>query len=181
MNGQGCEWPDGCNQGAFRTVSMADGSTLRLCLAHAGRRWSERRSENRAAGRCPCGAEADEGFKTCAPCREAERVKRKRTRNLAKRAAECGVVLPRANGRRVAFIRAYSRAWSRAQNAVRRAERKAAKRAPIRWLTCPGWEAVALETWEGRPIAVRAVLARHQDGFGWRLSCCGEPAPQGAA
>ena len=65
MTGLACEWPDGCNRGAFRDV-LVGSRELGLCLRHAGAVWNARKRANRAAGRCPCGAAPTPGYRTCA-------------------------------------------------------------------------------------------------------------------
>ena len=102
MEARGCEWPDGCNRGGFRTV-LQDGVERYLCLRHAGAVWNARKAANRAAGLCACGAEPDPGYRTCARCRERARFDRRIARAFNVRAAECGIELPRANGRRRAW------------------------------------------------------------------------------
>ena len=83
--GAGCEWPDGCNRGGFRAVSMPEHGERFLCLHHAGRVWNARKAANRAAGLCACGANPTPGFRTCARCREwatAERGWQRRMRQI---------------------------------------------------------------------------------------------------
>lgn len=86
---QACQWSDGWNRGAFRLVPMPDGRELNLCLRHAGRVWNGRKSANRAA--------AD----------------KRRSRNYARLAAQCGIELPRQAGRRRAFVAVYCEAFKR--------------------------------------------------------------------
>ena len=114
MGKRACEWPDGCNRDGFREVDTAPighPGKRWLCLAHAGRVWNARKRANREAGLCSCGAAVTAGFRTCARCRERGRRDRKRSRNLTRLAAECGIVLPREPGRRRASLAAWSTAF----------------------------------------------------------------------
>ena len=92
---RGCEWPEGCNRGGFRLVSMPEHGERFLCLRHAGQVWNARKSANREAGLCACGSEPSPGFKTCERCRERAKHDRSRARAFNARAAECGLTLPR--------------------------------------------------------------------------------------
>lgn len=163
MESRGCEWPDGCNRGAFRTVAVPDGRNLALCLRHAGREWNRRKAANRAAGRCPCGAAPTPGYRTCEACRERGRRVRKRARAFNARAAECGLTLPRQAGRRVAFLNAYREAFSRSQRAARRAWRRSWARGSLRSLG-PFVSTVAVP-WEGHQVTVRATFDMSRGGM----------------
>ena len=152
---EGCQWPEGCNRGGFRSVVMADGSCLTLCLRHAGRRWNERIRENRAAGRCGCGAEASPGRATCERCRMDRRQARRHQRRVNAAAAELGITLPRSAGRRLAFWRAYVDAKRFALRHAQRAARRASHRAVtdgVSAVTCP-------VAWEDCGAAVRVEVA----------------------
>ena len=165
---QGCQWPDGCNRGGFRTVSMPDGERW-LCLRHAGAEWNRRKAANRAAGLCPCGAEPTPGRATCERCRERGRRDRRRSRAFNARAAECGIRLPRQAGRRRAFLSAYREAFTRSQRAARRAWRRAMARAPLHGLTGTFTATVAIP-WEGHQVTVRATFDMTRN-----MRVCGVP------
>lgn len=162
MGKRGCEWPDGCARGAFHEVDTAPighRGTRALFLHHAGQVWNARKQGNRAAGRCTCGAEPSPGYRTCGTCRERARLKKRRQRALAARAAECGIVLPRQAGRRLAWWRAYCEAFNRSQRAARRRwfsnrTRGAGDEAVMVAVSVP-WEG------EGRAVTVAATC-------GWR-------------
>ena len=166
MSEQACQWPDGCNRGAFRRVLMPAHGERWLCLRHAGQVWNGRKSANRAAGLCPCGAEPTPGRRTCERCRERAREDRRRARNYARLAAECGIRLPRAPGRRRDFVAAYAEAFRLAQRQALKAVRRALARG-LRWR---GRVAVST-SWEGHPVTVQAATL--PDG---RLAVHGIPA-----
>ena len=163
MHGEACQWPEGCNRGAFRVVSMPDGARF-LCLRHCGIEWNRRKRENRAAGRCACGAEPSPGFKTCARCRERARVDRRRARAFKARAAECGIRLPREPGRRRAFMAAYCEAFKRSQRNALRRWRRAWARGSLRSLTEAYSCAVAVP-WEGHSVTVQATFDMSRGGM----------------
>ena len=140
METRGCEWPDGCNRGAFRTVAVPDGRNLALCLRHAGETWNRRKSANRAAGRCPCGAEPTPGYRTCEACRERGRRDRKRVRAFNAKAADM-----------------------RSQRAARRAWRRSWARGSLRSLG-PFTRTVAV-SWEGHAVTVRATFDMSRGGM----------------
>lgn len=152
----GCQWPEGCNRGGFRTVSMPAHGDRFLCLRHCGAVWNERKTSNRAAGLCPCGADPSSGYRTCARCRERARVDRRRARAFNARAAECGIRLPRAHGRRREFLRAYCSAFKQAQRQALRRWRRAWNRGSLRSLTGSYAFTVAVP-WEDTAVTVRAV------------------------
>ena len=156
MHGEACQWPEGCNMGAFRLVSMPEGERW-LCLRHAGRVWNARKAANRAAGRCACGAEPSPGFKTCERCRKRNSLDRRRARAFNARAAECGIRLPRQAGRRRAFLWAYCEAFKRSQRAARRRWHRAWARGSLRSLTEPFTAAVSVP-WEGHTVTVEATF-----------------------
>ena len=161
---RGCEWPDGCNRGGFRRVLMPGHGERFLCLRHAGAVWNGRKSANRAAGLCPCGAAPTPGRRTCERCRERAREDRRRARAAVARAAECGIRLPRQAGRRRAFMMAYREAFKRSQRAARRAWRQALARGTLRALTEPFTAAVAVP-WEGHSVTVQATFDMSRGGM----------------
>ena len=132
---------------------MPDGPPAWLCLRHAGAVWNARKTANRAAGRCPCGAVPTPGYRTCQACRERGRADRQRARAFAARAAECGITLPRQASRRRAFIDVYREAFNRAQRAARRGWRRAWARGAL----SPVVTVRLALTWEGRPVVVEAI------------------------
>ena len=153
---RGCEWPEGCNRGGLRPV-LDDGIERWLCLRHAGQVWNGRKSANRAAGLCACGAEPSPRFKTCERCRERGRLDRKRARAFNARAAECGLTLPRQAGSRRAFLTAYREAFNRSQRAARRAWRRAWARGSLRSLS-GAFTATVVVPWEGHLVTVQATM-----------------------
>ena len=161
---QACQWPDGCNAGAFRRVVMPDVGARRLCLRHAGAVWNGRKAANRAAGRCACGAEPSPSRRTCERCRERARADRARARAFNARAAECGIRLPRQAGRRRAFIAAYCQAFKRSQRSARRAWARAWARSPVRALTGQ-WSATVAVPWEGHSVTVQATFDMRRGGM----------------
>ena len=160
----GCEWPDGCNQGGFREVDTApiDLPGRRwLCLKHAGDVWETRRRANRAAGRCTCGAAVTPGFASCPECREAARLRKRLGRNLTRYAAQCGITLPREAGRRRAFFDAYSRAFVQCQDRAARAYRRR-----LGWALNPApATARASVGWEGHVVTCEARYGLRGDGY----------------
>ena len=156
MLNQGCEWPAGCNMGAFRNVAMQDGGSLALCLRHAGRVWNARKQANREAGLCPCGANPTPGYRTCATCRERGRRYRRRSRAVNARAAECGIRLPREAGRRRAFLSAYREGFKRSQKQALRAWRRSWARGSLRSLGA--FTRTVAVPWEGHAVTVRATF-----------------------
>ena len=154
---QGCQWPAGCNRGGFRTVTMPEHGERFLCLRHAGAVWNGRKSANRAAGLCACGAEPSPRRRTCERCRERARSDRRRARAFNARAAECGLTLPRQAGHRRAFLTAYREAFQRSQRAARRRWRRAWARGSLRSLSGAFTATVAVP-WEGHLVTVQATF-----------------------
>lgn len=154
-----CEWPDGCNQGAFHEVDTAPiGRPGRrwLCLRHAGRVWNARKQANREAGLCPCGAAVTPGRKMCERCRERAREDKARSRNLRRFAAQCGITLPRQAGRRRAFLRAYATAFRLCQKQARRAWNRRWHRA--RGNLLESVTAAVGVSWEGHVVTCEATV-----------------------
>ena len=123
MRLKACEWPGGCSRGAHRaldTAPIGEPGRRWLCLHHAGAVWNARKQANRAAGRCPCGADVTPGYRSCARCRERACLEKRGQRALAARAGECSIVLPRQAGRRRAFLAAFCEGFNRSQRAARR-------------------------------------------------------------
>ena len=154
---RGCEWPAGCNRAASAKSSCLTSASASCACAHAGAVWNERKRANRVAGLCACGAEPTPGWATCERCRKRAREDRRRARAFAARAAECGIVLPRENGRRRAFLQAYAEAFKRSQRAARRAWRRAWARGSLRSLS-DAFTATVAVPWEGHSVTVQATM-----------------------
>ena len=162
-----CDWPEGCNRGALREVDAAPiGHPGRrwLCLHHAGRVWNARKQTNRAAGRCPCGADVTPGFRTCARCRRDARLDKRRTRRVRELARDNGIEAPREPGRRRALLAAFSaafRAASRERDRRYRAMRRLARSTVRGWCEYARGGEIAVSatsSWEGHPIAATSRI-----------------------
>ena len=113
-----CEYR-GCNQGGVLEVGE-----YWLCLRHAGARWDERRTANKAAGLCRCGKPPAEGRRSCGDCLREDAIRAARHREVHRHAAKHGITLVPGEAReffhvRMSALRRCSRSLTRYMNRTR--------------------------------------------------------------